>query len=136
MGGADLATDGRWCFLALWVIARESQFPTTRASQVPIRWMLLKQRLEDVCPSALPSLLPHPAPEVHLSQRVMLLQVCSSDRTGLLNGAPKLLLLVPPHLSRSSFWSLRSMTTRIIESQLEFFPERCVHFLTISCFSF
>lgn len=81
----DLATDGRWCFLALWVIARESQFPTTRASQVPIRWMLLKQRLEDVCPSALPSLLLHPIPEVHLSQRVMLLQVCSSDRTGLLN---------------------------------------------------
>ncbi|KAG0596194.1 hypothetical protein M758_UG231500 [Ceratodon purpureus] len=73
----DLATDGRWCFVALWVIAR--------ASQVPTRWQLLKQRLEDVCPSAIPSLFPHPTPHVHLSQRVMLLQVCSSDRTGLLN---------------------------------------------------
>lgn len=72
----DLATDGRWCFVALWVIPRKRILPT--------RWTLLKQRLEDACPSALPTLLPN-CTQVSLSQRVLLLQVCSIDRTGLLN---------------------------------------------------
>lgn len=75
----DLATDGRWCFVALWVRPRGIDAPT------PSTWVLLKQRLEEVCPSALPSLLPAPPPPVHLSKRLMLLQVCSIDRTGLLN---------------------------------------------------
>lgn len=80
MAIADLATDGRWCFVALWVRPRGIDAPT------PSTWVLLKQRLEEVCPSALPSLLPAPPPPVHLSKRLMLLQVCSIDRTGLLNG--------------------------------------------------
>lgn len=81
-GCADLATDGRWCFVALWVRPRwfSGDAPT------PSTWALLKQRLEDICPSAVSSLLPRPPPPVHLSERLMLLQVCSIDRTGLLNG--------------------------------------------------
>jgi predicted amino acid-binding ACT domain protein len=77
----DLATDGRWCFVALWVRPRwfSGDAPT------PSTWALLKQRLEDICPSAVSSLLPRPPPPVHLSERLMLLQVCSIDRTGLLN---------------------------------------------------
>lgn len=76
----DLATDSRWCFVALWLRPRASgEMPT------PTTWALLKERLEEVCPSAVPSLLPPPPPPVPLSQRLMLLQVCSIDRTGLLN---------------------------------------------------
>nr|XP_024378090.1 ACT domain-containing protein ACR9-like isoform X3 [Physcomitrium patens] len=73
----DLVTDGRWCFVALWVIPRKSM--------LPMRWTLMKQRLEEACPSNLPSLLPLPSPPVSLSQRILLLQVSSIDRTGLLN---------------------------------------------------
>ncbi|KAG0570736.1 hypothetical protein KC19_6G184000 [Ceratodon purpureus] len=73
----DLSTDGRWCFVVLWVIPK--------SSLSLVRWSLLKQRLENICPSALASMLPPVAPPVPESKRVLLLQVCSSDRTGLLH---------------------------------------------------
>lgn len=75
----DLATDGRWCFVALWLRPRGGEVLT------PSTWALLKERLEDVCPSVVSSLLPPPPPPVHLLERLMLLQVCSIDRMGLLN---------------------------------------------------
>ncbi|XP_024391113.1 ACT domain-containing protein ACR9 isoform X2 [Physcomitrium patens] len=73
----DMSTDGRWCFVALWV--------TPRSRPSTVRWSLLKQRLEDVCPSALASILTPVSPPVPEAKRVLLLQVCSSDRTGLLH---------------------------------------------------
>ncbi|XP_024400546.1 ACT domain-containing protein ACR9 [Physcomitrium patens] len=73
----DISTDGRWCFVALWVIPRSN--PSV------VRWSLLKQRLEDVCPSALGSMLPTVAPPRLESKKILLLQVRSSDRTGLLH---------------------------------------------------
>lgn len=75
----DLVTDGRWCFVALWLRPRSGEVLT------PSTWALLKERLEEVCPSVVSSLLPPPPPPVHLLERLMLLQVCSIDRTGLLN---------------------------------------------------
>ena len=75
---ADMSIDGRWCFVVLWVIPR--------VSASTVRWSLLKQRLEDICPNALGSMMPPAAPPVPESKRVLLLQVCSSDRTGLLHG--------------------------------------------------
>lgn len=73
----DMSIDGRWCFVVLWVKPRTS--PST------LRWSLLKQRLEDVCPSTLASVLPPVSPPVPECERVLLLQACSSDRTGLLH---------------------------------------------------
>jgi len=81
----DMSTDGRWCFVVLWVIPKAS--PST------VRWALLKERMESICPSALASMLPPVAPPVPMSKRVLLLQVCSSDRTGLLHGIALLPLL-------------------------------------------
>lgn len=76
---ADISTDGRWCFVVLWVTP--IAYPST------VRWPLLKRRLEGICPSALaPCWLPPVAPPLPESQRVLLLRVCSSDRTGLLHG--------------------------------------------------
>jgi hypothetical protein len=80
----DLSTDGRWCFVVLWVVPR--------VSASTVRWPLLKQRLEHACPSAVDQfLLPCPPPPVLTSKNVFLLQVCSSDRTGLLHGNDNLL---------------------------------------------
>jgi glycine cleavage system regulatory protein len=73
----DMSIDGRWCFVVLWVVPK--------GNPSAVRWSLLKQRLEDICPSALASMLPPVAPPVPESKRVLLLQVCSSDRTGLLH---------------------------------------------------
>lgn len=73
----DMSTDGRWCFVVLWVIPK--------ASPLSVRWALLKERMESICPSALASMLPPMAPPVPVSKRVLMLQVCSSDRTGLLH---------------------------------------------------
>jgi len=72
-----MSSDGRWCFVTLRVVPR--------ASLSKVRWSLLKERLEDSCPSAVPSLLLQQDRTVQ-STRMLLLQVCSKDRTGLLNG--------------------------------------------------
>ncbi|CAK9249784.1 unnamed protein product [Sphagnum jensenii] len=78
----DFSTDGRWCFVVLWVVPR--------VSASTVRWPLLKQCLEHACPSAVDQfLLPCPPPPVLTSKNVFLLQVCSSDRTGLLHGVAK-----------------------------------------------
>ncbi|CAM6024393.1 unnamed protein product [Sphagnum balticum] len=77
----DLSTDGRWCFVVLWVVPR--------VSASTVRWPLLKQGLEDACPSAVGQFLPSPSPPVLTSKNMFLLQVCSSDRTGLLHGVAK-----------------------------------------------
>lgn len=81
---ADLSTDGRWCFVVLWVVPR--------VSASTVRWPLLKQGLEDACPSAVGQFLPSPSPPVLTSKNMFLLQVCSSDRTGLLHGTISLSL--------------------------------------------
>ncbi|CAK9872048.1 unnamed protein product [Sphagnum jensenii] len=71
----DLSTDGRWCFVVLWVLPRANQL---------VQWSLLKTRIEEVCPSIGVQFVPTLIPPV-LSRKVLLLQVWSLDRTGLLN---------------------------------------------------
>ncbi len=73
---ADLSTDGKWCFVVLWVVPRVRR---------PVQWSLLKRRIEEVCPSIETQFMSPLIPPVS-SRKVLLLQVCSSDRTGLLNG--------------------------------------------------
>jgi hypothetical protein len=73
---ADFSTDGKWCFVVLWVVPRVRR---------PVQWSLLKRRIEEVCPSIETQFAPPLIPPVS-SRKVLLLQVCSSDRTGLLNG--------------------------------------------------
>ncbi|CAK9256508.1 unnamed protein product [Sphagnum jensenii] len=71
----DFSTDGKWCFVVLWVVPRVRR---------PVQWSLLKRRIEEVCPSIETQFTPPLIPPVS-SRKVLLLQVCSSDRTGLLN---------------------------------------------------
>eukprot|EP00270_Netrium_digitus_P008340 TRINITY_DN2489_c0_g1_i2.p1 TRINITY_DN2489_c0_g1~~TRINITY_DN2489_c0_g1_i2.p1 ORF type:complete len:426 (-),score=28.51 TRINITY_DN2489_c0_g1_i2:218-1495(-) len=73
----DFSTDGRWCFLVFWVI------PRVRVVK-PTKWSLLKQRLAAHCPPSELTLIRPPSAEPK-PQEVHLLQICTNDRTGLLN---------------------------------------------------
>ncbi|KAE9465492.1 hypothetical protein C3L33_02614, partial [Rhododendron williamsianum] len=75
--GADMSTDGKWCYIVFWVIGK----PNTR-------WGLLKKRLMGVCPSCSSAsgilfyqseLQPPKPPDVFL------LKFCCRDRRGLLH---------------------------------------------------
>ncbi|KAL3688508.1 hypothetical protein R1sor_014817 [Riccia sorocarpa] len=73
----DLSTDGRWCFVVLWVVPRSTSI------YGEVNWKLLKQRLAAVCPSPHGVLLPpEPVPD---KPQLYILQVSAIDRTGLLN---------------------------------------------------
>ncbi|KAG6554534.1 hypothetical protein Mapa_003913 [Marchantia paleacea] len=74
----DLSTDGRWCFVVLWVVPRSTSI------YGEVNWKLLKQRLAAACPSHHGVLLP-PEPIVDKAPEIFLLQVSAVDRTGLLN---------------------------------------------------
>lgn len=82
--GADMSTDGKWCYIVFWVIGK----PNTR-------WGLLKKRLMGVCPSCSSAsgilfyqsdLQPPKPPDVFL------LKFCCRDRRGLLHGTLILLM--------------------------------------------
>ncbi|PON75654.1 ACT domain containing protein [Trema orientale] len=79
----DFSTDGRWCYIVLWVV------PTPNSRQVD--WESLKTRLSSYCPScAFPvyfnqqSTIPSPSP-------VYLLKFWYLDRKGLLHDVTKVL---------------------------------------------
>eukprot|EP00850_Spirogloea_muscicola_P006320 SM000030S11329 [mRNA] locus=s30:95988:98609:- [translate_table: standard] len=74
---ADLSTDGRWCFLVFWVLPQSG-------SANSVKWSLLKQRITAACPSNNPVLIYLPKPEPR-TRELFLFQVCSSNRSGLLN---------------------------------------------------
>lgn len=82
----DMSTDGRWCYIVLWVLPRGGR-------PVPVPWDLLKDRLLQLCPVAPPfgfdnaylvaaglQDVPPPAPQLFL------LKLCCFDRMGLLHG--------------------------------------------------
>jgi hypothetical protein len=82
----DMSTDGRWCYIVLWVLPR-------RGRPGPVPWGLLKDRLLQLCPVAAPfgfdtadlaaaglQDAPPPAP------RLFLLKLYCFDRMGLLHG--------------------------------------------------
>ncbi|KAF7051799.1 hypothetical protein CFC21_059998 [Triticum aestivum] len=80
----DMSTDGRWCYIVLWVAA-------SRRGRPPVAWDLLKERLVDLCPVPAPfgvdsaylaaAGLQEPAGE----PQVFLLKFCCYDRMGLLH---------------------------------------------------
>ncbi|XP_009599789.1 ACT domain-containing protein ACR9 [Nicotiana tomentosiformis] len=79
----DFATDGKWCYIVLWVIPRPSW--------LKVDWASLKNRLMSACPSCM---IPY-----YLSQQstcsprptVYLLKVFCLDRKGLLHDVTKVL---------------------------------------------
>jgi hypothetical protein len=82
---ADMSTDGRWCYIVLWVVARQRR---------AMAWDLLKERLVELCPVPAPfgidssflaaaGLLEDLAPA---APQVFLLKLCCYDRVGLLHG--------------------------------------------------
>ncbi|XP_062157181.1 ACT domain-containing protein ACR10-like [Alnus glutinosa] len=82
---ADFSTDGKWCFIVLWVVGK----PTTR-------WVLLKKRLLEVCPSYfLTSGMDYYQSQNQQSRQlpdVFLLKFwCSCDRKGLLHDVTEVL---------------------------------------------
>lgn len=75
---SDISTDGKWCYVVLWVVSKGST-----------KWDLLKNRLMGACPSCssvsgilfyMPDSQPRKPPDVFL------LKLCCHDRRGLLHG--------------------------------------------------
>ncbi|KAG8387815.1 hypothetical protein BUALT_Bualt02G0060400 [Buddleja alternifolia] len=79
----DVSTDGKWCYVVLWVIPHPS-------SPV-VRWMNLKERLLSICPSSRPSFYLYQSPPCASSSPVYLLKFCSLDRRGLLHDVTQVL---------------------------------------------
>ncbi|RWR81637.1 ACT domain-containing protein ACR9 isoform X2 [Cinnamomum micranthum f. kanehirae] len=79
---ADVSTDGKWCYVILWVV------PPLRSMRV--RWSSLKERLLSICPSCLipfyfdSATLPKPS-------QVYLLKFLSVNRKGLLHDVTQVL---------------------------------------------
>jgi hypothetical protein len=85
-----MSTDGRWCYIVLWVVARPGR-------AMAMRWDLLKDRLIQLCPVAAPFGLDNhhlAAAGLHLhdhdapapSPNIFLLKFFCYDRMGLLHG--------------------------------------------------
>lgn len=74
--GADVSTDGKWCYIVFWVIGKSTT-----------RWSLLERRLLEACPACASASgfsyfqLQPPKPP-----NVFLLKFCCYDRKGLLHG--------------------------------------------------
>ncbi|KAJ0046181.1 hypothetical protein Pint_06256 [Pistacia integerrima] len=79
----DFSTDGRWCYIVLWV--------EPNSSSCRVDWESLKNRLLSVCPSCLVSYY-FTQPSSNSSQpSLYLLKYCSVDRKGLLHDVTKTL---------------------------------------------
>ncbi|XP_052168092.1 ACT domain-containing protein ACR10 [Oryza glaberrima] len=91
----DMSTDGRWCYIVLWVVARPGR-------AMAMRWDLLKDRLIQLCPVAAPFGLDnhhlaaaglhhhdHDAPAP--SPNIFLLKFFCYDRMGLLHDVTRVL---------------------------------------------
>ncbi|XP_006661009.1 ACT domain-containing protein ACR10 [Oryza brachyantha] len=79
----DMSTDGRWCYIVLWVVAS----PGRRA--ITLRWDLLKDRLLHLCPVTAPFAFDAAAPPA--PSRIYLLKFCCYDRLGLLHDVTRVL---------------------------------------------
>ncbi|KAM7492058.1 hypothetical protein LguiA_034979 [Lonicera macranthoides] len=78
----DFSTDGRWCYIVLWVLPHQSS--------LRVDWESLKTRLVSACPSFLPSFYLDQQSK-SLPPPVYLLKVFSLDRKGLLHDVTKVL---------------------------------------------
>jgi hypothetical protein len=83
MGVTDMSTDGRWCYIVLWVVPR-------RRGRGRMAWDLLKERLVELCPAAasfgFDSSYLEPDDLAPAAPQVFLLKFCCFDRMGLLHG--------------------------------------------------
>lgn len=75
--GADVSTDGKWCYVVFWVVGR-----------LNTRWGLLKKRLMEACPSSslASGILYYTEMRPPKPPEVFLLKFCCNDRSGLLHG--------------------------------------------------
>ena len=95
----DFSIDGSWCFVVFHVRMGDERHDHTSPF-----WTTLKKRIEEECPDAAPQLIPHADGGAHFAQagaeseamaegfstssgpsRFFMLQVCASDRLGMLN---------------------------------------------------
>lgn len=79
----DFSTDGKWCYVVLWVVPR----PTS----LRVDWDSLKKRLVFCCPSIIPAFYLDQFSGTSKSTPLYLLKVFSMDRKGLIHDVSKLL---------------------------------------------
>ncbi|KAK6926939.1 hypothetical protein RJ641_008658 [Dillenia turbinata] len=79
----DISTDGKWCYILLWVVPH--------SSSLIVRWTSLKNRLLSVCPSCSVSFFFNQQPTSPSSSPVYLLKFCCLDRKGLLHDVTQVL---------------------------------------------
>ncbi|XP_027111035.2 ACT domain-containing protein ACR9-like isoform X1 [Coffea arabica] len=79
----DFSTDGKWCYIVLWVVPRPSS--------LKIDWESLKSRLLSACPSCLILSYFNQQSSCSPPPQVYLLKVFCLDRKGLLHDVTKLL---------------------------------------------
>lgn len=78
----DVSTDGKWCYVVLWVVPH--------SSTETVRWANLKERLVSECPSCSLSYYYTP-PAPRKASPLYLLKFCCLDRRGLLYDVTQLL---------------------------------------------
>ncbi|KAG2670198.1 hypothetical protein I3760_14G073200 [Carya illinoinensis] len=74
---ADVSTDGRWCYIVLWVVPR--------SSSLILRWSNIKNRLQSISPSCSPSFYFNQPSTHSMSPVVYLLKFFCLDQNGLLH---------------------------------------------------
>ncbi|KAK9283326.1 hypothetical protein L1049_011565 [Liquidambar formosana] len=79
----DISTDGRWCYIVLWVVPQHSSHR--------LDWESLKNRLLSVCPSCLVSYYFNQPSNDSSPASVYLLKVFCLDRKGLLHDVTEVL---------------------------------------------
>lgn len=94
----DFSTDGKWCYIVLWVVPRPNS--------LKIDWDSLKNRLVSCCPSFLPAFYLNQLPDSSKPPPVYVLKVFSLDRKGLIHDVTKVLCELELTIQR-----LKVMTT-------------------------
>lgn len=79
----DFSTDGRWCYVVLWVVPHPSS--------LRVHWESLNKRLLSCCPSCLPAFYLNKLPDCSKPPALYLLTVFSLDRKGLIHDVTKVL---------------------------------------------
>ncbi|XP_019192515.1 PREDICTED: ACT domain-containing protein ACR9 [Ipomoea nil] len=94
----DISTDGKWCYIVLWVVPRPSS--------LKIDWESLKNRLVSACPSCMIPFFVEQQSSSCSHSPIYLLKVFCVDRKGLLHDVTKVLCELELSIQR-----LKVMTT-------------------------
>ncbi|GAB4860185.1 hypothetical protein Ancab_011663 [Ancistrocladus abbreviatus] len=79
----DVSTDGKWCYVVLWVVPNDSSFKG--------QWSNLKERLLAICPPCLLPIYYYEPPPPRKSSQLYLLKFCCLDQRGLLHDVTQVL---------------------------------------------